>query len=148
MICEANDCSIWCINIKSTFTQLINIRTHWRKLLITILKRCLRLFVCTLILMPIRRLMCLSTDVRQSAQRCVFVNVVYNSPFIIVGLIHMWHLPLTSALRQALLLKGQNLQLMSITSSLLSLLCPLLSPQTHCWCCSEVKREEKKGESS
>lgn len=55
----------------------------------------------------------------------VFVNVAYPHPFIIVGHIHVWHLPLTSALRQAQLLKGQILRLMSITSTL-SLLSSLL----------------------
>lgn len=57
----------------------------------------------------------------------VFVNVTYPHPFIIVGHIHVWHLPLTSALRQAQLLKGQTLRLMSITWTHSLFLTPLLS---------------------
>lgn len=51
---------------------------------------------------------------------CVFANVSHPLPLIIAGHIHVWHLPLTSAPRQAQLLKGQTPQWVSITSMLSS----------------------------
>lgn len=77
-------------------------------------------YIC--ILMSIRKLMYPCRGVCESVcpRICVFVNVSYPLPLIITRHIHVWHLPLTSAPRQAQLLKGQTPQRMSITSTLSS----------------------------